>query len=94
MATTPVGAYPHGATPDGIYDLAGNAWEWTASRSAGYPYQTGAGLENLDEPGIRIARGGGWAANRKMVRCGFWNWLDPRNWLNSLGYRLARTLSP
>lgn len=25
---TPVGIYPLGATPDGIHDLAGNAWEW------------------------------------------------------------------
>ena len=39
MRTTPVGAYPLGATPDGIYDLAGNVWEWTATRYAKYPYR-------------------------------------------------------
>ncbi len=33
MRTTPVGAYPHATTPDGIYDLSGNVWEWTATRS-------------------------------------------------------------
>ena len=38
MRTTPVGVYPHGATPDGIHDLAGNVWEWTATRYADYPY--------------------------------------------------------
>ena len=48
MRTTPVGAYPQGATPDGIYDLAGNVWEWTATRYANYPYQSAANLEDPD----------------------------------------------
>lgn len=27
----PVGKHPEGATPDGMLDVAGNVWEWTAS---------------------------------------------------------------
>lgn len=34
--TTPVGCYPHGKSPYGVYDLIGNIWEWTASRYASY----------------------------------------------------------
>jgi formylglycine-generating enzyme required for sulfatase activity len=28
--TAPVGSYPDGASPDGLLDMAGNAWEWVS----------------------------------------------------------------
>lgn len=29
----PVGSFPKGATPEGVLDMAGNIWEWTADKS-------------------------------------------------------------
>lgn len=93
MRPTAVGVYPQGATPDGIYDLAGNVYEWTATRYSVYLSDPDADLKNLDATGLRIARGGRWSANRKMVRCAYRYWDDPGNWNGSIGYRLARTYS-
>ena len=92
MRATPVGVYPQGGTPDGIHDLAGNVWEWTATRYADYPYQPNGDLEDLDATGLRVARGGGWAANRRMVRCACRYRYYPGNRGFTLGLRLARSL--
>ena len=36
-AVVPVGSFPLGATPEGVLDMIGNAWEWTSSALRGYP---------------------------------------------------------
>lgn len=39
--TVEVDQYPNGCTPNGIYQLVGNVWEWTADRFAGPDLQDG-----------------------------------------------------
>ena len=54
-----VGSFPNGATPEGVFDLAGNGWEWVSSAYRSYPYNAADGREDLSESQARVTRGGG-----------------------------------
>jgi formylglycine-generating enzyme required for sulfatase activity len=57
--TTVVDAFPNGRSPYGVWDMAGNAWEWVSSAYRPYPYRADDGRE-ASEPGpVRSTRGGG-----------------------------------
>ena len=56
--TNPVGAYPAGASPEGLLDVAGNVWEMVGSAYRPYPYNGSDGRENLDLPEEYVLRGG------------------------------------
>jgi formylglycine-generating enzyme required for sulfatase activity len=82
--TTPVGDYPGGATPDtGVFDLAGNVWEWTASEWCD-SYAPDAACQ----PGNYIARGGSFGSTTiNWVRS---SWRDPMSdGSNRFGVRCA-----
>lgn len=67
--TTEVGSYPSGVSPYGIYDLAGNVWEWVADwYSDGY-YQDSP-TTNPTGPNIgqfRVLRGGSWINHSDLI---------------------------
>lgn len=55
--TSPVTAHPRGATPEGVYDLVGNLYEWTSSLDRPYPYVADDGREDVESLALRITRG-------------------------------------
>jgi formylglycine-generating enzyme required for sulfatase activity len=61
--TREVGSYPAGASPYGVYDMAGNVWEWVLSELRDYPYDPDDGRENIEGENrthVRVLRGGSW----------------------------------
>jgi formylglycine-generating enzyme required for sulfatase activity len=54
--TTPVSAYPAGATPEGLMDMAGNVWEWMENPHPKYKE-------------ARALRGGSWDNSSGILRC-------------------------
>jgi formylglycine-generating enzyme required for sulfatase activity len=80
--TTPVGAYPQGASFYGLLDMAGNVWEWTLSLwgkgwkswlrpDFKYPYNPEDGREDPKAKGYRVLRGGAFYNIRSSVRCAY-----------------------
>ena len=57
--TERVGRFPKGASPYGVLDMAGNAWEWVSSAYRPYPYNPKDGREDQRGGPVRSTRGGG-----------------------------------
>lgn len=96
-STSPVGMYPHGASPYGALDMAGNVWEWCQDWFAEDAYQKRAGSSVVDPRGPeesqrRVARGGSWLNNRNHARCASRYGNFPGIYDYILGFRLV--LSP
>ena len=87
--TTAVGCFPRDKTPEGLYDMGGNVWEWCSSRPLPYPYRPDDGREDLETPGERALRGGGFDSTYRMGRCIDRHQVDPDRRVALIGLRVA-----
>jgi len=78
----------------GLYDVAGNVWEWCSSLLRPYPYDPSDGRESPDAPGLRVLRGGGYADSADYLRRSFRHGERPGRRLPFNGFRLARSAPP
>ena len=100
--TTPVGIFAGGATPEGLLDVTGNAWEWCRDWFAGDTYRRRAGeaaangVYSQDPVGpgqgtYKVLRGGSAWDDRNLVRCAVRFGDFPVNRGYDVGFRVARS---
>jgi formylglycine-generating enzyme required for sulfatase activity len=81
---------PQNRSPHGLYDCAGNVWEWCADQFAPI-LRTFPNDPRLDPTsGLRSARGGAWNAHPPQLRCASRNAFPPDARFSNLGFRVAR----
>jgi len=88
--TTPVGSFPDGATPEGLFDMIGNVKEYTISEFESYPGGEPMIYLGMREPFVyespvkfKVVRGGAWT---KQEACMAAAYRDSHGSLN-LGFR-------
>lgn len=90
-STTPVDQYPGGASPYGVFDMAGNVWEWTSSVLAYYPYRFDDGREDLSSRAQRVLRGGSfYSPSESYIRCASRSSSYPQRRRDHIGFRVAK----
>lgn len=90
VTTTPVDAYPQGASAYGVLDMAGNVWEWMNSAYAPYPYMAQDGREDPAPRHQRVLRGGSFASpSAAFVRCAMRSLSYPTRRREHIGFRVA-----
>lgn len=90
--TTPVGLFTTSSTPEGMADLAGNVWEWTASVCASSLQAEANAYASPDSNAPRATRGGSWITPATAARAGYrcFNIRDNRS--ADMGFRVVRTV--
>jgi formylglycine-generating enzyme len=88
--TRPTGTYPPNAY--GLYDMAGNVWEWVSDWYASdyYSISDSRNPRGPESGSMRIVRGGSWVnEDVGMLRCAYRHQVPPDTYAHSVGFRIV-----
>ncbi|MCP4677534.1 MAG: formylglycine-generating enzyme family protein [Deltaproteobacteria bacterium] len=92
--------FPTNRSLYGVFDMAGNVWEWTstiwgktATLEYKYLYVSDDGREKMDINSFRIVRGGSFYHDKVFARCAARVRLHPVSFLHNLGFRVVLSLA-
>lgn len=101
----PVGSFPQGASPSGLLDMAGNAWEWTTSQYTPYENNKPINIKTVVRKdgekftaaeffsaAARVVRGGSWLTTKHGLVAPNRMGLGENSRLEDIGFRCARDL--
>ena len=88
--TRPTGTYPPNGY--GLYDMAGNVWEWVSDWYASdyYSISDSRNPRGPESGSMRIVRGGSWVnEDVGMLRCAYRHQVPPDTYAHSVGFRIV-----
>lgn len=95
-STSNVMTYSAGVSPYGVYDMAGNVWEWVSDWYSETYYQSSPEQNPTgpDSGNLRVVRSGAWNVGVEVVRTSLRNAKPPSAFDNDVGFRCVSDVKP